>query len=58
MGYMTLEAKFLADFDKLEEANERLTIENERLQAALSENSVNRVLDIAVKVAGRKKNSR
>ena len=55
MSYRTLEEKFLADFDRLENANKELIIENERLQAALSENSVNRVLDIAVKVAGRRK---
>ena len=54
MGYRTLEERFLADFEKLEELNKSLMVENLQLQKDFSENSENRVLDLAVKVAGRR----
>ena len=55
MSYRTLEEKFLADFEALESENKRLRDEIVLLDAKLFEESVNRVLDIAVKVAGRRK---
>lgn len=54
MGYRTLEEKFLADFEELENENKRLRDEIVQLDTKLFEESVNRVLDIAVKTAGRR----
>lgn len=54
MSYRTLEEKFLADLEKTEEANKILVLENRQLREALSEESVNKVLDAAVRAAGRR----
>lgn len=54
MSYRTLEEKFLADLEKMEEANKILVLENRQLQEALSEEIGNKVLDAAVKAAGRR----
>ena len=53
MSYRTLEEKFLADFEELENENKRLRDEIAQLQAALSKETVNRTLDVVVETAGR-----
>ena len=53
MSYRTLEEKFLADFEELEKENEALRDKIQELLEKLSEQKGNRVLDAAVKSAGR-----
>lgn len=53
MSYRTLEEKFLADFEALEKENKALQEKVQELLEKLSAQKGNRVLDAAVRSAGR-----
>lgn len=54
MAYRTLEEKFLADYEELEKQCNRMRSRIDELEAVLEEERGNRMLDLMVKIEGRK----